>query len=147
MHRLLVCRFLYRFWRKVLLDVLVLKGVPESRRNAHKVCRQICGVTVAFPGWVPYFSSAFLSTQHVTVTQSPPGSSLGPKHACVCSKIQKENSSSNPLCEPLASRYLVSFHRRICMGSERNNCAIVWAHGDNHNRNRRKWRDSGAHSS
>ena len=46
-------------------------GVPESRKNAQKICGKICGVPMALPGGVPHSISAFSSRQHVT--QSPPG--------------------------------------------------------------------------
>ena len=75
LHRFLVCRYLCRF-ACMFCAVFGAKrkvGVPESRNNAHKICRNIYDVTMALPGWVPYSSSAFLSRQHVT--QSSPGPS------------------------------------------------------------------------
>ena len=91
-------------------------GVPESRKNAHKFCRKVCGVPMSLPGWVPYSISAFSSRQHVT--QSPPGgartqgehvsvhrSISGPKGIlALLQDLFKIKPAKNLLCEPLASR-------------------------------------------
>ena len=72
---------------RLFLDVLVLNkiGVPESRKNALKLCRKIRGVPMALPGWVPYSSSSFLSRQQVT--QSQPGPSTQGECVRVCRGI------------------------------------------------------------
>ena len=48
-------------------------GVPESRKNAHKICRIIRGVPTACAGRGPHSISAALSRRHVT--EHPPNAS------------------------------------------------------------------------
>ena len=55
-------------------------GVPESRKNEHKICKT-CGIPMALPVWVPYSLSTFLSRQHVT--QSPSDRSPQGEHVSV----------------------------------------------------------------
>ena len=55
-------------------------GVPESCKNAQKICGKICGVPMAMPRGVAHSVSAFSSRQHVA--QSPPGRPTYSRRAC-----------------------------------------------------------------
>ena len=66
-----VRRFLLRFLCRYSADFpstfwCFKIGVPESSKNEHKICGNICNVPMALLGWVPYSISALLSRQHVT---------------------------------------------------------------------------------
>ena len=92
LHNFLCADFYTDFWctmpdycayllRRFSALALKKKGVPESRKNLHKICGKICGIPTASLQRDPYSISAALSRQHVT--QYPPTPSTQGEHVSV----------------------------------------------------------------